>query len=93
MGSLSGVCPVSLLSDLDAGCPLVESPSESPGGWSAPDYVDLATEVAAPAALLAEVVELAGDCAVFPSRLQVVAELALEHDSVRRALAAEGTAS
>jgi hypothetical protein len=84
MGSLSGVCPVSLLSDLDAGCPLVESPSESPGGWSAPDYVDLATEVAAPAALLAEVVELAGDCA---------AELALEHDSVRRALAAEGTAS
>jgi hypothetical protein len=33
------------------------------------------------------------DRAVFPSRLQVIAELATEHDSVRRALAAEGTAS
>jgi hypothetical protein len=36
---------------------------------------------------------LAADRAVFPSRLQVVAELATEHDSVRRALAAYGTAS
>jgi hypothetical protein len=45
------------------------------------------------AALLAEVVVLAADRAVFPSRLQVIAELALEHDSVRRALAADGTAS
>jgi hypothetical protein len=44
------------------------------------------------AALLAQVVELAADRAVFPSRLQVIAELATEHASVRRALVADGTA-
>lgn len=64
----------------------------APGGRSVPPD-DLTAEVAALAALLVEVVELAADSAVFPSRLQVVAELALEHDSVRRALAAEGGAS
>ena len=54
---------------------------------------DLTAEVAALAALLVEVVELAAESAVFPTRLQVVAGLALEHASVRRALAAEGAAS
>jgi hypothetical protein len=39
------------------------------------------------------VVELAADRAVFPSRLQVIAELATEHDSVRQALAVEETGS
>jgi hypothetical protein len=77
-----------------SGRSLVERPpSEAPGGRSAPPDTALATEVAALAELLAEVVELAGSNAVFPSRLQVIAELATEHDRVRRALAAEGTAS
>jgi hypothetical protein len=76
------------------GWPPVELPpwTTAPGGRSVPPD-DLTAEVAALAALLVEVVELAANSAVFPSRLQVVAELALEHDSVRRALAAEGTAS
>jgi hypothetical protein len=81
------------------GAPIAgRSPVELPpwtaasGGRSVPAD-DLTVEVAVLAALLVEVVELAADSAVFPSRLQVVAELALEHDSVRRALAAEGTAS
>jgi hypothetical protein len=41
------------------------------------------------AALLAEVVVLAGTSAVFPSRWALIAELALEHDSVRTALRTE----
>jgi hypothetical protein len=57
----------------------------TPGGRSVPPD-DLTTEVEALAELLAEVVMLAGDHAVFPSRLQVVAELAMEYDSVRAAL-------
>jgi hypothetical protein len=84
---------VSPVSDPNSGRPLLKPLSESSGGGSAPDDLDLATEVAALAALLAEVVELAADRAVFPSRLQVLAELATEHASVRRALTAEGTAS
>ncbi|HXT46076.1 MAG TPA: hypothetical protein VN748_18520 [Pseudonocardiaceae bacterium] len=58
-----------------------------------PPDADPATEVAALAALLAEVVELAGNSAVFPSRWALIAELALEHDSVRAALRAEQTAT
>ncbi len=50
---------------------------------------DPATEVEALAALLAEVVELAGDRAVFPGRWAQVAELAMGHESVRRAMLAE----
>lgn len=70
--------------------PLVErSPSESPGGQSAPPDADLATEVAALADLLAEVVQLASDSAVFPSRWAQVAALALEHESVHAALRAD----
>lgn len=83
---------VSLVSDLDAGRPLLKPLSESFGGGSAPGDLDLATEVVALAASLAEVVELADDRAVFPSRLQVLAELATEHASVRHALAAQETA-
>jgi hypothetical protein len=73
--------------------PVERPPSNAPGGRSVPPDADLPVEVAQLAALLAEVVELAGSNAVFPSRLQMIAELATEHDSVRRALAAEGTAS
>ena len=43
------------------------------------------------AALLAEAVQLAGTSALFPSRWAQLAELALEHDSVRAALQAEET--
>ena len=60
---------------------------------SAPPDIEPATEVTALAELLAEVVMLAADRAVFPSRLQVIAELATEHASVRAALMATGDAS
>ncbi|HEX6402975.1 MAG TPA: hypothetical protein VF003_07445 [Pseudonocardiaceae bacterium] len=70
--------------------PLVERrPSNAPGGWSAPPDANLAAEVAALADLLAEVVRLAGDSAVFPSRWAQVAEMALEHESVCAALRAD----
>jgi hypothetical protein len=39
--------------------------------------------------LLAEVVQLAGQRAVFPGRWEELAELAMEHPSVRAALADE----
>jgi hypothetical protein len=65
------------------------SPSEAPGDRSAPPDPDLAAEVAALAELLAEMVRLARDSAVFPSRWAQVAELALEHESVRAALRAD----
>ena len=61
-----------------------------PSGRSVPTPADPATEVEALAALLAEVVELAGDGAVFPSRWAQVAELAMEHESVRRLLPVGG---
>jgi hypothetical protein len=38
--------------------------------------------------LLAEVVELAGNPAIFPGRWEQIAEMAMEHESVRAALAA-----
>ncbi len=74
--------------------PLVEllPSATAPGGRSVPPG-DPATEVEALAALLAEVVELAGDRAVFPGRWAHVAELALGHESVRRALLAAETGS
>lgn len=89
------MCGVRPVSDLKTfGRLLVErSSSEDFGGWSVPPDADLPAEVAELAALLTEVVVLAADRAVlFPSRLQVIAELATEHDSVRRALATDGTA-
>ena len=64
-------------------------PSDAPGGRSAPPDPDLAAEVAALAELLAEMVRLARDSAVFPSRWAQVAELALEHEGVRAALRAD----
>ena len=64
-------------------------PSETPGGRSAPADPDLAAEVAALAELLAEMVRLARDSAVFPSQWAQVAALALEHESVRAALHAD----
>jgi hypothetical protein len=82
------------MSDVISGrSPVERPPSKASGGRSAPPDAGLPAKVARLAALLAEVVELAEDRAVFPSRLQVIAELAIEHDSVRRALAAHGTAS
>lgn len=62
-------------------------PSDAPGDRSAPP--DPAAEVAALAELLAEVVQLAGQRAVFPGRWEELAELAMEHPSVRAALADE----
>jgi hypothetical protein len=58
------------------------------GGRSAPNDGDLAAEGQALAALLAQVVELAADRAVFPGRLAQIGEQAMEHDSVRRAVCA-----
>lgn len=85
---------MSPVSGPSSGRPRVEqSQSQSPGGHPAPPVADPPTEVAALAALLAEVVELAGQRAVFPSRWALIAELALEHDSVRAALRAEHTGS
>lgn len=66
--------------------PLVEpAPSNAPSGRSAPSDADLAREVAELATLLAEVVQLADTSALFPSRWALLAELALEHGSVRAA--------
>lgn len=69
--------------------PVERCPSEALGGRSAPPDRGLTTEVAALAGLLAEVVQLAGDSAVFPSTWVQVAELALEHEAVRAALRAD----
>lgn len=69
---------------------LVEPTSKTAGHRSAPG-VDPATEVAALAALLAEAVQLTDTNAPFPSRWAQLAEVALEHDSVRAALEADQT--
>jgi hypothetical protein len=70
--------------------------NSSPVEWSASKAccgrtvtldADLAGEVAALADLLAEVVQLAGQHAMYPGRWAQIAELALEYDSVRAALA------
>ena len=72
------------------------TPGRSPVEPQAPSKVsddrlaspdDLAGEVVALAALLAELVHLAGQRAVYPGRWEQLAELALEHASVRAALA------
>ena len=52
---------------------------------------DAAKETEALAALLAEVVQLAEDSAVFPGRWVHIAESAREHQVVRRALLAAGS--
>jgi hypothetical protein len=77
------------VSDTNFNSPQVERPpSQDPGDRSAPPDGDLAAEVAALARLLAEVVALAGERAVFPGRWAAIAEVALEHDSVLQALSA-----
>jgi hypothetical protein len=52
---------------------------------------EAAQEIESLAALLAEVIQLAEDRAVFPGRWAHVAELAMGHHSVRRALLAAGS--
>lgn len=82
------------VSDLSSGRSLVERPpSQAPGGRPAPRDVDLAAEVAALAALLADVVQIARSSAIFPGQWAELAELAQEHASVRAALQAERTGS
>ena len=76
------------MSDVTSGrSPVEQPPSKAPGDRSASPDTGLATEVTALAELLAEVVVLAGQRAVFPGRWEHVAELALEHASVRAVLA------
>ena len=86
-----GVHPVSPASDLTSDRPPVKPlPPKAPSGRSAPPETEpLITEVAALAELLAQVVELAGRTAIFPGHWQTLAEQAMEHQSVRAALAAE----
>ena len=88
-----GVCPVRPISDLNSDRPLVERcPSEAPDGRSAPlPSADLVTEIQTLADLLAEVVRLAATRVIFPGQWALIAELAMEHESVRAALQSEGT--
>jgi hypothetical protein len=88
-----GVHPVSPGSDLTSGRPLVERlPSKSLSGRSAPPEVELLiTDEATLAGLLAQVVEMARRAAIFPGHWGTLAEQAMEHQSVRAALAAEST--
>lgn len=80
------------MSDANFDWPRVERPPlEASGDRSAPPDGDLAAEVAALAGLLAEVVALARKRAVFPGRWAAIAEVALEHDSVRQALSGAGS--
>jgi hypothetical protein len=72
--------------------PVVQAGFKAPGGRSAP-LDDLVEEIAALVALLTEVVRLAEKRAIFPSQWALIAELALEHDSVRAALQTEGIGS
>ena len=92
-GPVPGVRAVSLLGDLNAGRLLIEQlPPKAPGSRPAPSAadcsVDLTMEVTALAALLAEVVQLAGRAAMFPGQWEALAEQAMEHQSVRAALLA-----
>lgn len=83
-------CAVSPVGDLTSGRPLVkQSPPKVPGGRLAPpDVQRLASEVAALAELLAEVVQLAGRAAIFPGQWEALAEQAMEYESVRASLLA-----
>lgn len=89
---MPGVRQVSPASDLTSDRPLVERfPSDAPSGRSAPPSTDLAMEIQTLASLLAEVVTLAAKRAIFPGQWALIAELALEHESVRAALRSERT--
>jgi hypothetical protein len=88
-GQVPGVRVVSLVGELSSGQPLVEQvPPQAPGSRSATPDAGLATEVAALAALLAEVVQFAGRAAIFPSEWEALADQAREHHSVCTALLA-----
>jgi hypothetical protein len=67
--------------------PVEQSPSKTDPGRTVPPDTDLASEVGALSSLLAEAIALAGQHAVYPGRWTQIAELALEHDRVRAALA------
>jgi hypothetical protein len=87
---MPGVRVVSLVGDLSSGRPPVEQvPPQAPGARPVAPDAGLATEVTALAALLAEVVQLAGRAAMFPGLWEALAEQAREHDSVRREHAAQ----
>jgi hypothetical protein len=80
------------VSDANFGWAQVERPPlEASGNQSPPPDGDLAAEVTALAGLLAEVVAVAKKRAVFPGRWAAIADMALEHDSVRQALSAAGS--
>lgn len=84
-----GVRPVSPVSDLTSDRPLVERlPPEAPGGRSAPPDVELLIAEAAVAVLMAQVIKLAGDNAIFPGHGKTLGERAMEHQSVCTALLA-----
>jgi hypothetical protein len=81
------------VSDQTPDRPLVEQlPSKAPGNRSAPPDVELLiTEAAALAELQAQVVELAGNAALFAGHWETLAEQAMEHPSVRATLLATAT--
>lgn len=86
MGGLQVRCghPVILISGRSS-VELPSSATAAPGGRPASPDADPAL-VRVLAELLAEVVELVGHRAVFPGRWESIAERAMEHSSVRRAL-------
>ena len=69
-----------------SGWPPVVAPSTAAASGSRMILPDVVIEVDVLAELLADVVQLAKDRAMFPSRLAQIAELAMEHDRVRRAV-------
>lgn len=79
---MRGMRPV--MSAVTSGRLPVEPTPESPGGRPAPPP-NPATELAALAALLADIVQLAGQRAVYPGYWEQIAEQAMEHPSVRAA--------
>ncbi len=89
--NMVGLVTVPGARDVISGRPSGELPpsTTAPGGRPVPRPHCPAEEVEALAGLLAEVVELGGNRAMFPGRLTVIAELAQGHDSVRRALRGE----
>ena len=71
-----------------AGRWLSDAPESAPGGQPVPSR-DSIGEIAALAALLADVVELTRSSAVYPGHLALIAEQARAYESVQRALRGE----
>jgi hypothetical protein len=87
MREVVGFMTVPSARELNSGRPPTETfPSPTAGGRGRVPGDDFAGEIEALAALLAEVVELSGNRAMYPGRLDMIAELARGHESVRRAL-------